>query len=30
MTGAQFAQCMAGKEIQEASQTALFDAYRED
>ena len=29
MTGAQFAQCMAGEEITEASDTALFDAYKE-
>ena len=29
MTGAQFAQCMAGEEITEASETALFDAYEE-
>ena len=30
MTGAQFAQCMAGEEIQAASDTALFDAYRNE
>ena len=30
MTGAQFAQCMAGEEITEASETALFDAYTEE
>lgn len=29
MTGAQFAQCMEGKEIQTASDTALFDAFKE-
>ena len=29
MSGAQFAQCMAGEEIQEASETALLDAYKE-
>ena len=28
MTGAQFAQCMAGEEITEASDTALLDAYK--
>ena len=27
MSGAQFAQCMSGEEIQEASDTSLFDAY---
>ena len=30
MTGAQFAQCMAGEEIQAASDTALFDAFKEE
>ncbi len=30
MTGAQFAQCMAGEEIQAASDTALLDAYEEN
>ena len=30
MTGAQFAQCMEGKEIQTASDTALFDAFKEE
>ena len=29
MTGAQFAQCMAGEEISVASETALFDAYKQ-
>ena len=29
MTGAQFAACMAGEEIQAASDTALFDSYKE-
>ena len=29
MTGAQFAQCMAGEEITVASETALFDAYKQ-
>ena len=28
MTGAQFAQCMAGEEIEEATATSLLDAYR--
>ena len=30
MTGAQFAQCMAGEEIQEATETSLFDKFREE
>ena len=30
MTGAQFAQCMAGEEISMASDTAMFDAYRDE
>ncbi len=30
MTGAQFAQCMEGKEIADASDTALLDAYKEE
>ncbi len=29
MTGAQFAQCMAGEEISDATQTSLLDAYQE-
>ena len=29
MTGAQFAQCMEGKEIETASDTSLFDAYQD-
>lgn len=29
MSGAQFAQCMAGEEIQEATETTLFDNFRE-
>ena len=30
MTGAQFAQCMAGEEIEEATETSLFDKFREE
>ncbi len=30
MTGAQFAQCMAGEEIAEATKTSLLDAYEEE
>ena len=29
MTGVQFAQCMAGEEIQPASETSIFDAFKE-
>ena len=29
MSGAQFAQCMAGEPISESSETSLFDAYKE-
>ena len=30
MSGPQFAQCMRGEEIQESSETSLFDAYETD